>query len=73
MNKGLVMEHIKNHVDYPATASELKEACEKMSDFSDEDKKWFMDHLPDGVYNSADEAMEVLGFRGGHGQVGSMM
>lgn len=73
MNKGLMMEHIKSHVEYPATSDELKAACEKMSDFSDEEKKWFMDNLPDGVYSSADEVMEAIGFRGGHGQVGSMM
>lgn len=55
-------QHIRDHATYPATAADLKEACNNLSDFSAEDKQWFMDTLPDGTYNSADEVMKALGW-----------
>jgi len=65
MNIGLIMEHIKNHVNYSVSADELKIACNNLIELSDEEKKWLSDHLPDGMYSSADEVMRVLGWRGG--------
>lgn len=55
------MDHLKNHQSYPATRDELVKECNDLSDYSTEDKKWFMDHLPQGTYNSADEVAQVLG------------
>lgn len=54
------LEHL-SHVDYPASKQDLVEACNKMSDVSEEEKKWFEQTLPDRSYNSADEAKEALG------------
>ncbi|MDP3794765.1 MAG: hypothetical protein Q8R13_02435 [bacterium] len=62
MDKALAIEHIRNHVDYPASARELKESCNSMAEFSDEDKQWFSDHLPNGTYNSADDVVRALGW-----------
>jgi len=53
--------HLKTHMTYPATKEALVAACNHMSDFSDEDKSWFADHLPEGTYNSADEVMRAIG------------
>lgn len=55
------MEHLETHQTYPATKDELVKACNGLSDFSSEDKKWFMDHLQDKTYNSAQEVMDTLG------------
>lgn len=55
-------EHIRTHITYPATDAQLKEACNNLSEFSDEDKKEFAEKLPAGTYNSADEVVSALGW-----------
>ncbi len=62
-DKKLAMDHLKNHHTYPATKQELAEACQNMSEFSEEDKKWFIDNLPEKTYNNAEEVMMALGWR----------
>lgn len=57
------MDHLKAHIDYPATKEDLLKACNELSDFSAEDKKWFIENLPEGTYRSADEVAEALGWR----------
>lgn len=57
------LAHLKDHQTYPATKMELVEACNKLSDFSKEDKQWFMENLPDGTYESADEVIMALGWK----------
>ena len=57
--KGAI-EHIKEHQTYPATKEEMVAECENLSDFSKEDKEWFISHLTDKTYNSADEVLKVL-------------
>lgn len=54
------MMHLKTHMKYPADKTQLVEACNKLSDFSPEDKKWFEEHLPEGTYKSAEEVMQAL-------------
>ena len=53
--------HLKDHQTYPASKAELVESCNKLSDFSKEDKKWFEEHLPEGTYESAQEVVMALG------------
>lgn len=60
-NKQGVIDHLKSHQSYPATRAELIKECNDLADFSAEDKTWFMDHLPEGTYNSADAVMKALG------------
>lgn len=55
--------HLKEHQMYPTTKKELVKECNNLSDFSDKDKKWFMDNLPDKTYNSAEDVMTALGWR----------
>lgn len=54
------MMHLKQHMTYPADKKQLVEACNKLSDFSMEDKKWFEENLPEGTYKSADEVTQAL-------------
>ena len=58
--KGAV-DHLKTHQAYPATKEELVKECNELSDFSTEDKEWFIKTLPEGTYKSADDVMGVLG------------
>lgn len=55
------MDHLKMHQTYPATKSDLVESCNKLSDFSEGDKTEFMEKLPEGTYQSADEVMKAVG------------
>jgi hypothetical protein len=56
----LVESHLRQHQQYPATRAELVAACNNLSDFSDADKKWFADTLPEGTYKSADDVLKAL-------------
>jgi len=55
------IKHLKEDQVYPATKADLVAACNELSDFSESDKKSFMENLPDKTYNSAEEVMEALG------------
>jgi hypothetical protein len=59
-NRKKVLDHLKNHQQYPATRAELLAACENLKDFSDAEKQWFADRLPEGTYASADEVMKAV-------------
>lgn len=56
------MKHLREHQEFPATKADLVAACNNLSDFSEADKKEFMDGLPEGTYNSADEVITALGW-----------
>ena len=58
--KGAIL-HLETHQTYPATRDELVKECNELSDFSEEDKRWFMTHLPDRTYSSADAVIKTLG------------
>ena len=61
MDKALTIEHIRNHTKgYPATARALKEACKDMSEFTDADKRWFSDNLPEGTYDKPEDVIRAL-------------
>lgn len=57
------ISHLKEHQMYPATREELLKECDNLSDFSDDDKKWFSDNLPDKTYKSAEEVITAFGWR----------
>ena len=52
--------HLKQHVSYPATRSEVLAACAQTKEFTDSEKQWFSDNLPDGNYATADDVMRAL-------------
>ncbi len=56
-----VVAHLRDHQSYPATKEQLVAECNNLSDFSEEDKREFMEKLPEGSYNSAEEVVKALG------------
>lgn len=57
------LAHLKGHQTYPATKEELVKTCNELSDFSEKDKKWFEENLPEKTYNSAEEVTQALGWK----------
>lgn len=66
------LKHLKEHQKYPATSAELFAECDNLSDFSDEDKAWFKENLPEGTYKSADEVVAALGLKEETGEGANM-
>jgi hypothetical protein len=52
--------HLDEHVTYPATRGQVLEACASTREFSDAEKQWFSDNLPEGQYASAREVVSAL-------------
>ena len=70
--KGAV-DHLKTHqTKWPATYDELVAQCNGLTDFSDEDKKEFMEKLPKKTYNNAEEVMAAMGWSEDAGKMGQM-
>jgi hypothetical protein len=58
-----IEKHLRDHQKYPATKAELVAECGNLSDFSETDKKWFTDKLPEGTYASAEAVMKAIGLK----------
>jgi hypothetical protein len=58
---GAARSHFEKHVTYPATRSAILAACANTPEFSEAEKRWFEQKLPDREYKSADEVIAVLG------------
>ncbi len=62
------MEHIKAHVNYPISKSEIIAECNNMAmhgtDYDAKDRGWLEQNLPDRTYNSADEVLSAIGMGG---------
>jgi hypothetical protein len=58
---GAARNHFEKHVTYPATRSAILAACATTPEFSEAEKHWFEQKLPDREYKSADEVIAVLG------------
>ena len=56
-----MMEHLNGHMTYPATKEDIMKACNNMSHIPDEHKKLFMDKVPEGTYQNADEVAKAAG------------
>lgn len=57
------MDHLMKDQTYPATKDEMVKTCNGLSDFSDADRKEFMEKLPEGTYNSAEDVKKALGWQ----------
>lgn len=57
----LIVDHVTDHIKYPADKTDLIEACNNLSEFTEEQKRWFERNLPDGIYNSPGSVMKVFG------------
>jgi hypothetical protein len=58
--KEKLLTHITKHVDYPTTKKVLVETCNNMEDVNIEDKKWFIENLPEGEYKTPIDVIRVL-------------
>ncbi len=56
-----LMNHLQNHVMYPASKRTIVESCNKMEHVPVETRKWAEQKLPEGTYMSADEVVMKLG------------
>lgn len=55
-----IINHLKD-VEFPVTGRKFMEACENMSDISDEQKRWVRDNIDlNKTYRSADEIRKAL-------------
>ncbi len=54
------LDHLKNHVEYPANAEQVIQACNNMSDVPGDDKEWFSNNLPAGTYNNPGEVISAV-------------
>ena len=54
------LEHLKNHVEYPATKNDIVTACNNLSDVPKADKDWFEKNLPDRTYKNAEEVLTAI-------------
>ena len=52
--------HLKNHVKYPASRSQVLSACNEMSDWAPEDREWVTKALPEGTYRAPEEVLSAL-------------
>lgn len=52
--------HLKNHVKYPASRSQVVAACNDMSDVPAADKNWVTGNLPEGNYRTPAEVVTAL-------------
>jgi hypothetical protein len=57
---GRARAHLEEHVTYPATRSQVLDACAGTKEFSDAEKQWFSDNLPEGQYASARDVVSAL-------------
>jgi hypothetical protein len=55
-----VAAHLREHVKYPASRQQILDACAETPEFTDAEKAWAAQHLPEGTYASADDVLKVL-------------
>lgn len=56
-----VTRHLMEHIGkWPATKQEIMSACNNISDIPDENRKWVTEYLPEGTYDSPEEAEMVM-------------
>ena len=52
--------HLTDHVKYPAKRAEILAACADTPEFTQGEKQWISDNLPEGEYQSAPEVISAL-------------
>lgn len=53
------LQHLKNHVEYPASRDDVIQAC-NMAEVPEDDRDWFANSLPTGTYNGADDVLSAV-------------
>ena len=52
--------HLEQHVKYPASRKQVLAACADTPEFTDAQKRWFEQNLPEGNYASAGAVVTAL-------------
>lgn len=52
--------HVEEHISYPATKEEITQACNNMSDLSDDEKN-MVRNLPERTYSDSRDVESTLG------------
>lgn len=55
-----IKTHIREHVTYPVSRSEMLAACNQMMDIPEAEREWMSENLPEGSYNSPEEVINAL-------------
>jgi hypothetical protein len=56
-----MLTHIRQHVTrWPAGKQDIAAECQGMSDITDQEKKWFLDSLPEGIYDTPEDVLKAL-------------
>jgi hypothetical protein len=53
---------IRKCAAHPATAEDIKEACNNLAHFTTEDKNWMSEHLPEGRYETPEAVIRAVGW-----------
>jgi len=57
----LFTSHLREHAEYPASRETIIAACVDTPEFTDGEKQWIEQNLPEGEYQTADEVIEAMG------------
>jgi hypothetical protein len=60
-DKQELMEHLQNHIKYPATKQTIVESCNQMDHVPAATRSWAEEHIPNGTFKSADEVVMRMG------------
>jgi len=52
--------HIKKHIMYPATRTQVVATCNNMSHIDSANRDWFNKNLPEGTYRNPTEILNAL-------------
>ena len=52
--------HLKSHVEYPATRTQVVEACNNNVHADRDDAEWMAKALPEGTYQNANDVLSAL-------------
>ena len=56
-----MMTHLRDHVaKWPASKQDIIATCQNMSDITSGEQKWFMETLPDKVYDTPEDVVKAL-------------
>ena len=58
---GLLQTHLGGHGEYPTSREQILAACAHTEEFSDAEKAWIEQNIPEGEYQSADEVIAAVG------------
>jgi hypothetical protein len=55
------VKHSQEHVTYPLDRAGVLQACAATPEFTEAEKSWVADKLPEGEYSSSEEVISALG------------